>query len=102
MTKKGETGNFFFHFAKKKKVQYFPTKKIKYEGKKKKIAAARLATILATRWTVNILFYGQPHASSPEKKKDESVAIILSDIGLVGIEIIFSLKSTKVLIISYF
>ena len=33
----------------------------KKEWKKKEIAAARLASILATRWTGNLIFfYGQP------------------------------------------
>ena len=59
MTKKGETGDFFFHFCKKnffsKIGQYFPTPEKKNGGKKKN-AAALLTIILATRWTGNRLF----------------------------------------------
>ena len=60
MAQKGATGDFFFHFCKKKKKRIlkmdniFPPKK-KYG--KKEIAAARLASILATRWTGNRLFF---------------------------------------------
>ena len=50
---KGATGNFFFPFS--KNWQYFPTKKKK--GGETKIAAARLALILATCWTGNRLFF---------------------------------------------
>ena len=48
MAKKGATGDFFFHFCKKKK-------KNKIWGKK--IASARLASILATRCTGNRIFF---------------------------------------------
>ena len=59
--KKGAAGNFFFHFCKKnfffpKIDKIFMEKKNKVE-KKKKIAAARLASILATRCTGNRNFF---------------------------------------------
>ena len=52
VAKRGATGNIFFHFS--KNGQYFPTKK--KSERKKKIAAGRLASILATPWTGNRLF----------------------------------------------
>ena len=58
MSKKGPTGNFFFHFGNfvfPKMDNIFLPKKIKKDGKKK-IAAARLPIITATRWTGNRLF----------------------------------------------
>ena len=75
MTKKGATGDFFFfssflqkkkkkknifakknekNFKKKRTIFSYQTKK--NVGKKKKNAAARQATIMATRWTGNRLF----------------------------------------------
>ena len=52
MAKKGATGDFFFHFC-KKNGQYFHGKK----SGEKKIAAARLASIIATCWTGNRFFF---------------------------------------------
>ena len=57
MAQKGAAENFFFHFCKK---NFFP--KIdnifmeKKKWKKKEIAAAPLASIIATRWTGNRIF----------------------------------------------
>ena len=48
--KRADWGLLFSFFSPPKNGQYFPTKK-------KKIAAARLATITATRWTGNRLFF---------------------------------------------
>ena len=56
--KKGATGDFFFSFLKKRKRTIFSYQKQKLG--EKKIAAVRLASILATRWTGNRLFSGQP------------------------------------------
>ena len=55
MAKKGATGDFFFAFLQKKIISP-KMDNISYQ-KKKKIAAARLASILATRWTGNRLFF---------------------------------------------
>ena len=59
VSKKVRLGTFFFIFAKKEKMDnIFLPKKHKFFGeKKKKIAAAQLATITATRWTGNRLFF---------------------------------------------
>ena len=53
MAKKGATGDFFFSFL-QKKIKFMEEKK---KWKKKKFAAARLASILATRWTGNRFFF---------------------------------------------
>ena len=55
--KKGATGDFFFHFCKKKKKYTIFSYQEKKSGGKKKKSAARLASVLATRWTGNRYFF---------------------------------------------
>ena len=65
MTVKGAPGEIFFSFLQKDFFSpkmdniFLPNKQQNVEKKK---AAARLAIITATRWTGNILVYGQPKA----------------------------------------
>ena len=51
------------HFCNNKKIPSKMDNIFQSTRKKNKIAAARLATILATRWTGNTFFYGQPKTS---------------------------------------
>ena len=93
--------SFFFNFATKKKEskngQYFPTKKKTKKVGKNKIAAARLASILATRWTGNRLFF----MDSPRRLLDHlsmlsfSPLWILLDFGKhnkVSVQILLGIK----------
>ena len=59
MTEKGATGDFFFSLLQEKKKSPKMDNIILPKKKHRKIiVAARLATITATRWTGNSLFFG--------------------------------------------